>query len=829
MTKLTGIYAEVAFNLTIPLLFALTVGNAFAITHTAWSLWRRSLVWQRGIMAALLGPFLVALLGNLDGYGQILRQLSERSPIHLQSALPGLSWLVQGIAGLVEVALGRTTLPAYDFWAPSRVLPATINEFPYWSFLFADLHPHLIGIPLSILFVGALFSLLLQYGEIWSGANWRGVALVVALAFLLGALSSVNLWELPTYLGLAILTVLLSEYRCFGHIRFVRVAITTAMLLFGALFFYLPFYSNFVNVGASGIGWVTNGDDVGLWLLLWGGLGFIVVSWLLWTARHAGLSLRMRPRRTVALETDFRHEILEPSLEDSAPMEIDLTEWIALDEGYREAQRADIVGLESNWESDSEDGPLEITTPNRTAREIAPTEKVPSDDRKSPSPVPDFTQVGDVKDVRSGVARLLGMSIRRFDRLPRLWYLHQLLVQKPSLSYILGVVAIPALLVVAIATGVFGRIVLALCLVVLAMALPLLWRREREAEAADHLATMLAVTGVAILAGTQVIYLKDFLQGSDYYRMNTLFKFFNQVWVLWALAASIALPRLWSAAWSVWPGGANGQGATPLVHLDQGADGSSEPWSPSPTLKGASFAWRGWGIVWRLACVLILAVCSVYIVFGTPSRLSQRFVGWVPPFGTLDGLAFMQQGQYSWPDDSNTIDLKYDSEAIHWLLKFVRGNLVIAESAEVDYYRAGGTRVASLTGLSGLRGPHVSEQRYGEQVGARDGLHREFWATPNEERTIELINELQISLIYAGQLELFHHPEGVQKLANMASEGRLDVLYENEGVLIYVVPGRLALQDGGWYEPVPVAEPFVLLLPSMSAQPFARLEDPEPS
>jgi uncharacterized membrane protein len=189
----------------------------------------------------------------------------------------------------------------------------------------------------------------------------------------------------------------------------------------------------------------------------------------------------------------------------------------------------------------------------------------------------------------------------------------------------------------------------------------------------------------------------------------------------------------------------------------------------------------------------------------------------------------MQQGQYSWPDDSNTIDLKYDSEAIHWLLKFVRGNLVIAESAEVDYYRAGGTRVASMTGLSGLRGPHVSEQRYGEQVGARDGLHREFWSALNEERTIELINELQISLIYAGQLERYHHPEGVQKLANMASEGRLDVLYENEGVLIYVVPGQLALQDGGWYEPVPVSEPIVLPLPSMSTQPFARLEDPEPS
>jgi uncharacterized membrane protein len=191
----------------------------------------------------------------------------------------------------------------------------------------------------------------------------------------------------------------------------------------------------------------------------------------------------------------------------------------------------------------------------------------------------------------------------------------------------------------------------------------------------------------------------------------------------------------------------------------------------------------------------------------------------------LDGLAFMQQGRYAWPNDSNWIDLSFDSEAIHWLLDHVRGNLVIAESAEVDYYRAGGTRIASMTGLSGLRGAHVTEQRYGEQVGARDGLHREFWSTPSVERTEELIDQLQISLIYAGQLERYHHPEGVQKLANMASEGRLEKLFENEGVIIYAVPGRLALADGGWYVPVPASVP--LPLPSMGIYPPARLSIPK--
>jgi uncharacterized membrane protein len=311
--------------------------------------------------------------------------------------------------------------------------------------------------------------------------------------------------------------------------------------------------------------------------------------------------------------------------------------------------------------------------------------------------------------------------------------------------------------------------VLALCLLPLGLAFALLWRRGRAADPGSALASTLVVTGLAILAGTQLVFLKDFLAGGEYYRMNTLFKFFSQTWVLWGVAAAIALPRFGSG----------------LLGKGRPARADRRP-----------SRWRAIGVgAWSATFVLLLTASLAYPLWGTPARLDQRFDGWRPAFGTLNALDFMRQGVYTWPDDSHSIELRHDWAAIQWLLANVRGNAVIAESAQVDYYRAGGVRVASLTGLSGLRGPHVSEQRPGEQVGARDGLHREFWATPDIARTQQILDELAIALIYVGQLERHQHPEGVAKLEAMAQQGLLETVYANDGVTLYLVPGAL-VRDG---------------------------------
>ena len=56
-------------------------------------------------------------------------------------------------------------------------------------------------------------------------------------------------------------------------------------------------------------------------------------------------------------------------------------------------------------------------------------------------------------------------------------------------------------------------------------------------------------------------------------------------------------------------------------------------------------------------------------------------------------------------------------------------------------------------------------------------------------RTQQIIDELQVDLIYVGQLERYLHPDGVAKFEQMAADGMLRVVYQNERVTIYATPG----------------------------------------
>ena len=791
LIKLTGIYAEVAFNLALPMLFALTVVNVFAVAYSAverkrlgdWRLeigdahggerspepviaqspnrtilqspisnLQSPLSWLSGLGAALLAPLYVVVLGNLDGAAQVVRNLARLNPSDFQSVLPGAQEVASAVGGLQQVISGAAKMPPYDFWGPSRVIEPTINEFPFWSFLFADLHPHIIGIPLSGMFLALALVLVMDAGTDWRRAWRQGLGLVALFALLLGALASVNLWELPTYFGLGVLTFLVSQFRGRGRIDWLTTIAAAVLYAGGAYLLFMPFFSNYVNVGASGVGLVKQSDPIEKWLLVWGFFLFVLLSWtiyLAWKRLEIG---------------DWRLEIGR------------LGDWAIQRFGEGEKGREG-------------DGLAQDDAQSLISSLQSPYLPKPS-----------------------GIERAVNLFFRRFDDSPRALYLHNRLVRAPGFLYLLLLALMPTTLLLAVGAWLAGWSVLALCLSWLGLAVAMLWRSARTTDAGAALTAVLTATGLAILAGTQVVYLKDFLSGSDYYRMNTLFKFFSQVWVIWGVAAAIATPRLLNA---LFPEKKKNDseieqlGDQEIRRLEIGdlaqphmrapiAQSHNPPIPQSPISNLQSLLLRA---AWAAVFIVLLLASLAYPIFGTPARLDQRMPGWRPEVGTLNGLDFMREGSYAWPDFNNVFELRYEWEALQWLLNNVRGNAVILESSEVEYYRAWGTRMASNTGLSGLKGMHEQEQRYPEDVGYRDGLHRELWQTPDIARTQQIIDELHIDLVYIGQLERFLHPDGVRKFEEMAAQGLLTPLFRNERATIYAVPRRLEQHADGTFTP----------------------------
>jgi len=629
LIKLTGIMPLVAFNLAVPMLFALTVSNAFCV---GFNLSRGQGIRDRGF-TGLLAALFVAVLGNLDGMVQVVRKLGEIGGSNFRSAIPGLEGLVRAVPGLLKV-LGGHPWPSFDYWGPTRVIPHTINEFPFFSFLFADLHPHTIAMPFTILAL-ALALNILSRGR---GQRIRGQLPASGFQFLissfcLGALAVINTWDLPTYFILLAIALLIRQG--------LSALLLAPSLLLLALLLYWPFLVRYQAL-YTGVGLVKGPTGLGYFLDIWGLFLFLALSLL----------------------------------------------------------AVELTGGRS----------------------------------------------------RLGILRLLRLALTRWDLLPHFLELHRALVRRPTPGYLLGLGALGGITALALGLALLGRWVLALLLPSSALAFLLLLNR-RDSE--ELFALLLIALGLSVLLGCELFYLRDFLAGSEYYRMNTVFKLYIQAWVLLGLGTGAALPRIWARVRE----------------------------------------WRTkWRWAWEGAFILLLLSSLVYPILGTPARVADRFPGARPPLGTLDGMAYMEVGSYTWPK-GNRIELRYDYEAIRWLLDNVKGTPVIAEAA-IGYYREGGLRVSSYTGLPTLLGMHQSEQRYPHQVGERDGKVREFFNTPDLIRARQLIEELRISYIYIGQLErTVYSSAGLAKFDRMAEEGDLRLIYTNERVRIYKVVRTTAVSD----------------------------------
>ncbi|MFN3218336.1 MAG: DUF2298 domain-containing protein [Acidimicrobiales bacterium] len=202
---------EVAFNLGVATYAAMTATVAFSTVHNLVALGTRRArnPASAPIGAGLLGVVLLCGIGNYDAIRQHIDRLQSVNTWTGPADWPVVGPVVAVIGGSWAWISG-TPLPRFDWWGPSRVNSGNIDitEFPYFTFLFGDLHPHMMG----MVFVGLAASVALAYlVAAHAGDRRRTMVLAVGLGVVTAVSRMVNTWDLPTVAILAVGAIVIGQ------------------------------------------------------------------------------------------------------------------------------------------------------------------------------------------------------------------------------------------------------------------------------------------------------------------------------------------------------------------------------------------------------------------------------------------------------------------------------------------------------------------------------------------------------------------------------------------------------------------------------------------
>ncbi|MBA3336815.1 MAG: hypothetical protein H0T49_04580, partial [Chloroflexia bacterium] len=278
--KLTGIPSEIAFNLAQPTIMGLLASGGYSLSATL----AHHMSLRRGfaVLGGFLGVIFLSLLGNLDSFTKLL----TKSP------------------GPIADPFGFWT------WSGSRTISGAITEFPYFTGLYADLHAHVVALPVTVLALALAYSLATGAREIAlvisrplrvPGEIVRVVGRLLLLALTLGSLSVSNIWDVPTYFAVSGAALLIGTRQIRSLL--VRVALTGALTIamgLAAYVLFFPFFQHFVTLFGS-LGRVREPTSFWEFSNHLGGLIAVVVLGLIVVTLSTGVTPRLSRQPLVPL------------------------------------------------------------------------------------------------------------------------------------------------------------------------------------------------------------------------------------------------------------------------------------------------------------------------------------------------------------------------------------------------------------------------------------------------------------------------------------------------------------------------------------------------
>ena len=136
-------------------------------------------------------------------------------------------------------------------WDSTRTIANTINEYPLFSFIWGDVHAHVVSIFNQVFLI---FLLLFAYKR-WESLDSRGKWLVCILSALsLGSMPLINTWDVLIYAPITLLFGLLILWRNRTSLRTITSWLYLCVVPPLAILCYLPFYLELhTNTGGIGI------------------------------------------------------------------------------------------------------------------------------------------------------------------------------------------------------------------------------------------------------------------------------------------------------------------------------------------------------------------------------------------------------------------------------------------------------------------------------------------------------------------------------------------------------------------------------------------------
>ncbi|MCC7119472.1 MAG: hypothetical protein IT310_13185 [Anaerolineales bacterium] len=656
LAKLTNVPSSLAHNLMTSLIFALTALGAYGLLY--------NLLAGRtpqttddpmdhrpsSIIHALFAPLFLLLVSN---FGALLEVL-YRYGIFWQKDEAGQftsafwTWLDVKELNLPPVEpFGWVNLRYLWWWRSSRIMQdydmlhnplEVIDEFPFFSFLLGDLHPHVLALPFTLLAISVALNIFLGgwQGEVKAFGFTLNLKLegLAFSALALGGLAFLNTWDI--LIGATLIVAAYVFYQAHAHgwswARLEDLLTLAVPLGLLSLILYLPFYIGFSSQAGGilpSLMYPTRGAH--LWLM-WGVLLIPIYFLLIYCTLT---KFTFRPNWRVALQLGLGFVLF-----------LFVFMWAIALFGYY--FKHDFV---MGW----------LASQNMSVS-----------------------------------AFFSATSFRR-------------------LSYLGGLITLLAALIPALAF-LFAK-------ETRDSSAPEAAQTSPSAQPPILFAMLLLVVGAVLIIAPDFVYLKDQFG----YRINTIFKFYYQAWVLWSLVAAFGVAYLLQNIQSVL-----------------------------------------WGWSYRIGIALVIFTGLLYPALSLPTKTNN--------FKPVGGFTL---------DDFNRIQRENPDEAA--AIEFLRNapDGVVAEAIGGSYDPSF-ARIATYTGLPNVLGwpGHESQWRGGAgPQGSRQDDIKTLYSAPDWVTANAILEKYNIRYVYIGRTERIFAQVNDEKFSK-----HLKLIFQQGDVSIYETP-----------------------------------------